>query len=234
MQSAAAAGEREKRPRTVASELQFSAIHHVFQVKRLSELEFLNFRCELKFLVLRRDFGRPRKEVEYDGPVLTLEDFDARGLPVLLPFPPDCGLFFELPGESFGVTGIGNKNFAAYDRTALVAFLKALSDDRVRYERAPFDHPELCVTIAEQQASATSAGARQLRSAVRDERRREVGGAAGGREERLSGPAADVRGVAPGRRAGRIAGAFAAGRLLDFLTGRNLGIQRSVLDLNKT
>lgn len=27
----------------------------------------------------------------------------------------------------------------------LVAFLKALSDDRVRYERAPFDHPELCV-----------------------------------------------------------------------------------------
>ena len=26
-----------------------------------------------------------------------------------------------------------------------MAFLKALSDDRVRYERAPFDHPELCV-----------------------------------------------------------------------------------------
>jgi cytochrome c peroxidase len=28
---------------------------------------------------------------------------------------------------------------------ALLAFLLALSDDRVRYERAPFDHPELCV-----------------------------------------------------------------------------------------
>ena len=26
-------------------------------------------------------------------------------------------------------------------------FLKALSDDRVRYERAPFDHPELCVPV---------------------------------------------------------------------------------------
>ena len=25
--------------------------------------------------------------------------------------------------------------------------MKALSDDRVRYERAPFDHPELCVPI---------------------------------------------------------------------------------------
>ena len=28
---------------------------------------------------------------------------------------------------------------------ALVAFLLALSDERVRYERAPFDHPQLCV-----------------------------------------------------------------------------------------
>jgi hypothetical protein len=33
------------------------------------------------------------------------------------------------------------------DRGALVAFLKALSDDRVRFERAPFDHPELCVPV---------------------------------------------------------------------------------------
>jgi cytochrome c peroxidase len=31
------------------------------------------------------------------------------------------------------------------DRADLVAFLKSLSDDRVRFERAPFDHPELCV-----------------------------------------------------------------------------------------
>ena len=26
------------------------------------------------------------------------------------------------------------------------AFLKALTDERVRFERAPFDHPELCVS----------------------------------------------------------------------------------------
>jgi cytochrome c peroxidase len=31
------------------------------------------------------------------------------------------------------------------DKLALVAFLKSLTDDRVRYERAPFDHPELRV-----------------------------------------------------------------------------------------
>src|SRR5678815_4377469 len=33
------------------------------------------------------------------------------------------------------------------DRDALVAFLKSLTDDRVRFERAPFDHPELCVPV---------------------------------------------------------------------------------------
>jgi cytochrome c peroxidase len=33
----------------------------------------------------------------------------------------------------------------ATDRADLVAFLKSLSDDRVRFERAPFDHPGLCV-----------------------------------------------------------------------------------------
>jgi hypothetical protein len=44
------------------------------------------------------------------------------------------------------------------DRAAVVAFLKSLTDDRVRFERAPFDHPELCVatgnTIAPQNGGA--------------------------------------------------------------------------------
>jgi cytochrome c peroxidase len=31
------------------------------------------------------------------------------------------------------------------DRASIVTFLKALTDDRVRFERAPFDHPEICV-----------------------------------------------------------------------------------------
>jgi hypothetical protein len=35
----------------------------------------------------------------------------------------------------------------AVERRDLVAFLRSLSDERVRFERAPFDHPELCVPI---------------------------------------------------------------------------------------
>jgi len=37
-------------------------------------------------------------------------------------------------------------SLTADEKTALVAFLKALTDERVRYEQAPFDHPELFVS----------------------------------------------------------------------------------------
>jgi hypothetical protein len=36
-------------------------------------------------------------------------------------------------------------NLSAADKAALVAFLKALTDERVRWEKAPFDHPGLTV-----------------------------------------------------------------------------------------
>ncbi|MEO8597069.1 MAG: cytochrome c peroxidase [Candidatus Solibacter sp.] len=41
--------------------------------------------------------------------------------------------------------GIGQIGLSPADQTALVAFMKALSDDRVRFEQAPFDHPSLCI-----------------------------------------------------------------------------------------
>ncbi len=34
----------------------------------------------------------------------------------------------------------------AFERVAMPALMKAFTDDRVRFERAPFDHPELCVS----------------------------------------------------------------------------------------
>jgi cytochrome c peroxidase len=44
-------------------------------------------------------------------------------------------------------TGITTLRFTEDEKAATVAFMKALTDDRVRYERAPFDHPELCVPM---------------------------------------------------------------------------------------
>ncbi len=56
---------------------------------------------------------------------------------------------FYSRGGDFPQGGVGNgierRNLSAGNQQALVALMKAMSDDRVRYERAPFDHPELCV-----------------------------------------------------------------------------------------
>jgi cytochrome c peroxidase len=46
------------------------------------------------------------------------------------------------------------------DRIAMPALLKALTDERVRFERAPFDHPELCVPGEDRWASIPQVGAR--------------------------------------------------------------------------
>jgi cytochrome c peroxidase len=43
--------------------------------------------------------------------------------------------------------GFGNIRLNAQERSQIVEFLKALTDDRVRFERAPFDHPSICVPV---------------------------------------------------------------------------------------
>jgi hypothetical protein len=42
--------------------------------------------------------------------------------------------------------GIRPLNLTEEQKTSLVAFMKSLTDERVRYERAPFDHPQLFIT----------------------------------------------------------------------------------------
>jgi cytochrome c peroxidase len=51
------------------------------------------------------------------------------------------------------------------EKTDLVAFLKALTDDRVRYERAPFDHPALVVpngAVGDNTAVSSADGVRAI------------------------------------------------------------------------
>ena len=43
--------------------------------------------------------------------------------------------------------GIGRIRLSPADKTAIVAFLKSLTDERVRFQRAPFDHPALCIPV---------------------------------------------------------------------------------------
>ncbi|NOT10784.1 MAG: cytochrome-c peroxidase [Methylococcaceae bacterium] len=51
---------------------------------------------------------------------------------------------FNTPGKNFGfVFGQGDLGAFPQNRADIVAFLKTLTDDRVRFEKAPFDHPEI-------------------------------------------------------------------------------------------
>lgn len=53
----------------------------------------------------------------------------------------------DFPGGNFG-PDVFRRNLSRADRVAVVEFMKSLSDDRVKFERAPFDHPELCVAVS--------------------------------------------------------------------------------------
>jgi hypothetical protein len=46
------------------------------------------------------------------------------------------------------------RNLSAKDQAVLVAFLKSLTDDRVRCHAAPFDHPELTISNGNDPATA--------------------------------------------------------------------------------
>ena len=52
---------------------------------------------------------------------------------------------FYARGGDFANNAIRTFNINSTQKVALVAFLRALTDERVRHQRAPFDHPELCV-----------------------------------------------------------------------------------------
>ena len=52
---------------------------------------------------------------------------------------------FYARGGDFGNNAIRPFNMSSTQKASLAAFLRALTDERVRFERAPFDQPELCV-----------------------------------------------------------------------------------------
>jgi cytochrome c peroxidase len=92
------------------------------------------------------------RNVEFTGPYF--HDGSQATLDQVLQFYARNGDFPD--GGNLG-QGIGNIRLNQGDRTAIVAFLKALSDDRVRFQRAPFDHPSLCVPDGHLQQSLTGA-----------------------------------------------------------------------------
>ncbi len=89
------------------------------------------------------------RNVEFTGPYF--HDGSKANLDQVLEF---YGRNGDFPGDGNLGPGIGNINLNQAERTSIVTFLKALSDDRVRFQRAPFDHPSLCVPNGHVEQSA--------------------------------------------------------------------------------
>ncbi|MGL4621857.1 cytochrome-c peroxidase [Chroococcidiopsis sp.] len=53
--------------------------------------------------------------------------------------------FYNRGGDFEGFPSLPVLNLTANEKAALVAFLQGLTDDRVRYDKAPFDHPQIFV-----------------------------------------------------------------------------------------
>ncbi|MBL8214836.1 MAG: hypothetical protein JNK87_29220 [Bryobacterales bacterium] len=64
----------------------------------------------------------------------------------------------DFPQGGLG-TGMNGIVLSAQDRTAILAFFEALTDERVRFERAPFDHPALCIPIGHDEDTTGAAAA---------------------------------------------------------------------------
>ncbi|MEO6758534.1 MAG: cytochrome c peroxidase, partial [Saprospiraceae bacterium] len=59
---------------------------------------------------------------------------------------------FYARGGDFANNAIRTFNISPTQKASLAAFLRSLTDERVRYQRAPFDHPELCVPAGSPEA----------------------------------------------------------------------------------
>ena len=83
------------------------------------------------------------RNVELTGPFF--HNGGAATLEQVVEFYGRGGDFQPIVGREGPISPLNTPNLNAHERAALVAFLASLTDERVRYERAPFDHPEIRV-----------------------------------------------------------------------------------------
>ena len=68
----------------------------------------------------------------------------------------------DFPGANVD-QDVAQNTIQPQDHATLIALMQAMTDDRVRFERAPFDHPALCVSVGEVESAP---GALQLDTTV--------------------------------------------------------------------
>lgn len=83
------------------------------------------------------------RNVELTGPYF--HNGGAATLEQVIAFYSRGGDFQPIFGREGEISPLGTPNLTAEEKAALVAFLLSLTDERVRWERAPFDHPSIAV-----------------------------------------------------------------------------------------
>lgn len=83
------------------------------------------------------------RNVELTGPYF--HNGGAATLEQVVAFYGRGGDFQPIFGREGEISPLGTPNLTADEQRAIVAFLESLTDERVRYERAPFDHPSIDV-----------------------------------------------------------------------------------------
>ncbi|MEQ1637008.1 MAG: cytochrome c peroxidase [Methylococcales bacterium] len=95
------------------------------------------------------------RNVELTGPYM--HNGSMATLEQVVEFYTRSGNFSNAAKQVTRISQLANLQFSEQNRADLVAFLKTLTDDRVRYEQAPFDHPEILIPHGHEgdQASVT-------------------------------------------------------------------------------
>jgi hypothetical protein len=84
--------------------------------------------------------------------------------------------------DGTAISGLTTPNFTEEEKVDLVSFLMTLTDERVRYQRAPFDHPSLILPNGHpgNQNGSTPESLLELNQAADQFRMIDAVGAAGG------------------------------------------------------
>src|SRR5215471_2425372 len=118
----------------LSSKLDTPLIHHLAGNERLRELQSADLCLKVDFRIALRDFGRPRKRVQDDRTIFTLEDFDPGRFQVVLALPFERRVFLQIVTR-YGLSAIQDPIWNAVDRDRVRAFVHC---GRIGFARLQF------------------------------------------------------------------------------------------------
>ncbi|MGZ4958417.1 MAG: cytochrome-c peroxidase [Methylomonas sp.] len=119
-----------------------AAVHAFLPTTQAALAELNNPNTKKMDAEVRASFKTPSlRNIELTGPYM--HNGSMATLEQVIEFYTRGGNFVNDAKQVTRVFQLANLQFSKQNRSDLLAFLKTLTDDRVRYQKAPFDHPEI-------------------------------------------------------------------------------------------